>query len=107
MNANRLRSGNKREIYVLADRDGSSEYSDFVKGLQRKAQEKIATRIVYLSEADLPITNPDISRKLTDEIYELKVRTTNLFIRILYFFYKRDVVITLSRATLFPSTGVG
>ena len=81
-----------RVIYYVSRR-GENYAGDFIRGLQRKAGEKVAEQIGYLTIAG-PLAKPQYVSYLCDRIFELRVTFGHLEPRVLYFFDGHDIVLT-------------
>ncbi len=79
-------------IYAMSQR-GDIFVRDFILSLPEKAGSKVAEHIKYLSVTG-PFAKPPYIGLLSDKIYELRVTFGHLEPRILYFFNKRDIVLT-------------
>lgn len=87
-----IKKGSQVDVYALSIRQGEIIYQvDFFNTLDKDTQNKIVARIDFLSDNRPPIKNENVSKKLDDNLFELKAKKA----RLLYFYYVGDrVVIT-------------
>jgi phage-related protein len=87
-----ITEGHRRSIFALARKEGKCDFLEYIQNLDAKTQAKVVSRVEYLSNVELPIRNTDFSEKLCENLFELKVRYQNLFIRVFYFFFEGDII---------------
>lgn len=89
--AHKYYTGSQRTIYALVKKQKYIFEEDLPESVLKQTKDKIDEYIKFLADANLPITNKHISRKLTgyDHLFELKPKN----IRIFYFFFGQYAVL--------------
>jgi phage-related protein len=81
------------EVILYIDDAGSCPLIDWMDTLPPKVQDKCIVKIERLKEMGYELRRPEADY-LRDKIYELRVAHQGIQYRILYFFYKKDGVIS-------------
>ena len=81
------------EVLIYAEEDGSSPLILWLDGLPEKAQIKCIVRIERLKEKGHELHRPEAAY-LRDKIHELRAALNRIQYRMLYFFYKKQCIIT-------------
>ena len=80
-------------VVIYKEEDGTCPLLDWLDGLPSKAQYKCIVRIERLAEKGHELRRPEAA-PLRDKIYELRTVLHGSQYRMLYFFYKKQCVIT-------------
>jgi phage-related protein len=85
-----IRRGRILDVYALGKTEENVLFlEEHLNHLDEGRRRKVRARINYFSDTGPPVRNMDVSRKLTEHIFELKARET----RILYFYDVGDRII--------------
>lgn len=85
---------NKIELSFYQTDNNRTPFYDFLSSLDnRKAKEKILRSLSLIKE-DKSLLKEPLSKHLKDGIFELRIWISNLNIRILYFYFEKELVIT-------------
>ena len=81
-----------RNVVFFRDTDGCVPFIDWFRGLPAKAQEKCLARLERLALLGHELRRPEADY-LRDDIYELRVHSSGINYRILYFFHGQEIVV--------------
>jgi len=81
------------EVLIYVEEDGACPLIIWLDSLQSKAQDKCIVRIERLSEKGYELRRPEADY-LRGKIYELRTAFQKIQYRMLYFFFKKQCVIT-------------
>jgi len=80
------------EVSYYETEDGKCPVESFIDNLQTKQQETVMARIALLEDEGINLRRPHADF-LRDNIHELRVKSSQLSCRILYFFCHRNQII--------------
>ncbi|HPS31336.1 MAG TPA: type II toxin-antitoxin system RelE/ParE family toxin [bacterium] len=80
-----------REVELLENENGKCEALEFIEKMDKKTQLKI--EYVFKLVEDIIIVPTEYLKKLSSQIYEIRVQTGNNIYRFLCFFYKGNLVV--------------
>lgn len=80
------------EVIYYETEDGKCPVESFIDNLQKKEQEKVMAWIALLEDEGINLHRP-YADFLRDDIHELRVKTSQLSCRILYFFCHRNQIV--------------
>jgi len=83
----------KTEVLIYAEEDGTSPLILWLDGLPEKAKIKCIVKIEQLEKKGHELRRP-VADYLRDKIHELRAALNGIGYRMLYFFYKKQCVIT-------------
>jgi len=83
----------KTEVLIYAEEDGTSPLLLWLDGLSEKAQIKCIVKIERLKDKGHELRRPEADY-LRDKIHELRAALNGIKYRMLYFFFKKQCVIT-------------
>jgi phage-related protein len=90
-----IHKGSRFEIYALAKREDKIIYqTELYDELNDTLKEKIVARIVFLADQTPPILNDNVSKKVKNDLFELRIEVGNTRIRLFYFYFKKRIIIT-------------
>ncbi|HNW16026.1 MAG TPA: type II toxin-antitoxin system RelE/ParE family toxin [bacterium] len=80
-----------REIELMENDNGKCEALEFIENLNEKTQLKV--EYVFKLVEDLPIVPAEYLKKLSGQIYEIRVQVGSNAYRFLSFFHKGDLIV--------------
>src|SRR5262245_36790037 len=80
------------EVRIYREDDGSVPLRSWLASLDRKSQERCLAALVNLGEYGHELRRP-YCENLGDGIYELRVKSGRVYLRLLYAFHGREVVV--------------
>ena len=87
-------NNNKIEIIVYQSVNNRIPFDDFLCSLNNKKVEGKILESLSLIKEDKSLLKEPLSKYLEDGIFEIRIRFSNLNIRILYFYFENSLVIT-------------